>query len=522
VTLHSSLPGSAAVYLGVDIGTSACRTIAVSADGRTLAVAERAYPLYTPSPGWAEQDPVDWVEGAFATIAEVCASGEFEPSAVAGIGVDGQSWSCIPVDEAGHVLARTPIWMDTRCQSICDELLADVGAAEILNLAGNRLSPTYSTAKVLWFKRAQPEVYERARWFLQSNSMIVMALTGVASQEHSQGYGLHFVDVASGRIDVTMAHRLGIDPTLFPEPVEPTAVVGGLTPEAARRTGLPTGVPVVAGGLDAACGTLGAGVFQEGQTQEQGGQAGGMSICVTDPVADARLILSRHVVPGRWLLQGGTVAGSASLAWLARVVGAVEQQAAHASGTGLYEEVSALASSVGPGAGGLVFLPYLSGERSPLWDADARGAFVGLTLATERGHLYRAVMEGVALALRHNLEVAAATGARVAELLAIGGATRSPVWMQIKADVTGLPVIVNANDNATPLGAAMLAAIGTGGAGVEDLVARWVKRSTRYEPDPVAGEAYDRLYAVYAGLYPALAQSMHDLADFGRRGLESL
>ena len=209
-----------------------------------------------------------------------------------------------------------------------------------------------------------------------------------------------------------------------------------------------------------------------------------MSIAMDAPAADERLILSRHVVPGSWLLQGGTVAGSASLAWLTRQVGAAEQSAADASGRDLYEEVSALAASAAVGAGGLVFLPYLSGERSPLWDADARGAFVGLTLTTDRGQLYRAVMEGVAFALRHNLEVAASAGAAVAELLAIGGATKSPVWMQIKADVTGVPLTVSANENATPLGAAMLAALGTGGGTVEDLVDRWVQRGVSYTPGP--------------------------------------
>ncbi|MFZ0531313.1 MAG: FGGY family carbohydrate kinase, partial [Propionicimonas sp.] len=217
---HTSPSGLGAVYLGVDIGTSGCRTLAVDAGGRTLAVAERSYPLYTPQPGWAEQDPNDWIAGAFATIADVCASGVFDPARIAGIGVDGQSWSCIPVDAAGRVLARTPIWMDTRCQSICDELLADVPSAEVLSLAGNRLSPSYSTAKVLWFQRARPEVHRRARWFLQSNSLIVLALTGVASQDHSQGYGLHFIDVATGLADAGMAERLGIDPTRFPDGVE--------------------------------------------------------------------------------------------------------------------------------------------------------------------------------------------------------------------------------------------------------------------------------------------------------------
>ncbi len=505
-----------AVYLGVDIGTSGCRTIAVDADGRTLAVAEASYPLYTPAPGWAEQDPNDWVSGAFATLAEVCSSGAFDPVAVRGIGVDGQSWACAPVDEDGVVLSNTPIWMDMRAQSICDELLTRVPAADLLRVSGNRLSPSYSTAKLLWFEHHKPDVFARARWFLQCNSVVVMALTGVASQEHSQGYGWHFIDVATGLVDHQLAARLGCDPSRIPAPVEPSAVVGGLIPEVARRVGLPVGTPVVAGGLDAACGTLGAGVHRPGQTQEQGGQAGGMSIAMDAPVADERLILSRHVVPGSWLLQGGTVAGSASLAWLARVVGEAERLAADASGRGLYEEVSALAATAPPGSDGLVFLPYLSGERSPIWDADARGAFVGLTLGTSRAHLYRAVMEGVAMALRHNLEVAATAGAHVAELLAIGGATRSPLWMQIKADVTGLPLVVSANDNATPLGAAMLAAIGTGGGDVAELVDRWVQRGVGYVPDPAAAARYDRLYSTYAGLYPAMSQGMHELAAFVR------
>ncbi len=505
-----------AVYLGVDIGTSGCRTVAIDADGRTLAVGEASYPLHTPSPGWAEQDPNDWIAGAIATIASVAASGAFDPAAVRGIGIDGQSWSCVPVDEAGEVLANTPIWMDTRCQSICDELLAEIPAAEILALSGNRLSPSYSTAKVIWFARQHPEIYARTRWFLQSNSLIVLALTGVASQDHSQGYGLHFVDVATGTVDAAMARRLGIDPTRFPSPVEPTAIVGGLTRATAERVGLPEGTPVVAGGLDAACGTLGAGVYRPGQTQEQGGQAGGMSIALAAPVADERLILSRHVVPGSWLLQGGTVAGSASLAWLTKVIGEAERLAGIAASRSPFAEVSALAATSPRGAGGLIFLPYLSGERSPLWDADARGAFVGLTLGTTRADLYRAVLEGVAMSLRHNLEVAAAAGAEVTELLAIGGATRSPLWMQIKADITGVPLVVSAEDFATPLGAAMLAAIGTGAGTATDLVDRWVRRGSEYHPDPAATASYDHLYRTYAGLYPAMAEGMHQLAAFGR------
>lgn len=507
---------STAIYLGIDIGTSGCRTLAVNEAGATVAVAQRDYPLYTPAPGWVEQDPNDWVRGAFETVAEVCSSGRFNPKDIKGVGIDGQSWACIPVAEDGTVLANTPIWMDTRSQDICDELLGQIPASEVLELAGNRLSPSYSTAKVLWFKRNKPEVYDKARWFLQSNSLIVLALTGKATQDHSMGYGLHFVDVATGGADPQMAERFGIDPERFPAGVESTAVVGGVTAAAAAATGIPEGTPVVAGGLDAACGTLGAGVFRPGDTQEQGGQAAGMSIAVAEPVADERLILSRHVVPGAWLLQGGTVAGSASMAWLTRVVGEAERLKAAESATGLYEEVSALAATAPLGSNGLVFLPYLSGERSPIWDADARGAFVGLSLGVGRGDMYRAVMEGVAFSLRHNLEIASAAGAEVTELMAVGGATKSPLWMQIKADITGRPLVVSANDNATPLGAAMIAAIGTGGGTVDELVSKWVARSVRYEPNPQAQARYDELYQVYAGLYPALRDSMHSLARFTR------
>lgn len=504
------------VYLGVDVGTSGCRTIAVTAAGTTLAAADRSYPLITPAAGHVEQDPDEWIRAAFATIAEVCASGAFEPSRIAGVGVDGQSWACVPISADGRVLANTPIWMDVRAQSICDDLLTRVPAEDLLALAGNRLSPSYSTAKAIWYQRERPDVFAQARWFLQCNSTVVHALTGVASQDHSQGYGWHFIDVATGRVDAAMAERLGIDPDRIPEPVEPTEVVGGITLDAARVTGLPVGTPVVAGGLDAACGTLGAGVHRPGQTQEQSGQAGGMSIALATPVADQRLILSRHVVPDSWLLQGGTVAGAASLAWLARVAGEAEASEAERTGTGQYEQISRLAGQVPPGAGGLIFLPYLSGERSPIWDPDARGAFLGLQLATERAHLYRAVMEGVAMALRHNLAVASDAGAVVRELRAVGGATRSPVWMQLKADVTGLPISISGNANPTPLGAAMLAAIGTGGGDVESLIGKWVTQVASYLPDPATAECYGQLYEVYSALYPTLSDSMHALAGIGR------
>jgi len=497
------------VLLGVDVGTSACKVTAFTADGAELASASMPYPIRRPAPGHVEQDPRDWLEAVYEGIAKVLADSELDPARIAGVGVDGQSWACVPLSAEGEVLADTPIWMDTRAAAICAAAEQRVGAERILALSGNRLAPSYTTGKILWFRKHRPDVYRRTRWFLQSNSYIVYGLTGAITQDASQGYGLHVIDVATGGYDDAMCDALAIDRQLLPEIVESHDVVGHVTPAAAARTGLRAGTPVVAGGLDAACGTLGAGVHLPGQVQEQGGQAGGMSIVVDRPVADRRLILSRHVVPGAWLLQGGTVAGGASLRWLVGEVGETERAAAQASGRGTFELVSDLAGTIRAGAAGTVFLPYLAGERSPIWDPQATGVFFGLTFATSRAHLYRATMEGVAYALRHNIEVAEELGLTVGDMHAIGGAATSPVWTQIKADIAGRTIHVPASETATTLGAAILAGVGTGVyRDWTEAIARTVQVRRTHRPDVTTAEVYDRGFATYRELYVRLAPTM--------------
>lgn len=497
------------LLVGVDIGTSACKVNVFTADGGELASATRDYPLEHPYPGHVEQDPRLWLEAAMDGIVQVLSDDRVDPSRVAGVGVAGQSWACVPISEYGEVLARTPIWMDTRSSQICAAVEERVGSERILALSGNRLAPSYTTGKIIWFREHRPEVYRRTRWFLQSNSYIVYGLTGAITQDLSQGYGLHVIDASTGHYDDAMCDALGVDRSLLPEIVRPQDVVGYVTASAAARTGLPAGAPVVAGGLDAACGTVGAGVHLPGQVQEQGGQAGGMSIVVDRPVSDRRLILSSHVVPGSWLLQGGTVAGGGSLRWLVGAVGEAEHTLARAHGSAVFEEVSALAGTVRPGSDGTVFLPYLAGERSPIWDPDARGVFFGLTFSTGRAHLYRAAMEGVAFSLRHNIEVAEELGVVVGDMHAIGGAATSPVWTQIKADVTGRTIRVPDGGTATTLGAAMVAGVGTGVyADWAEAVGRTVRLRRAYHPDPATSAAYDRGYATYRELYERLAPMM--------------
>lgn len=252
--------------------------------------------------------------------------------------------------------------------------------------------------------------------------------------------------------DEELANKMGLTSDLLPRIYGCDEVVGTVTEEASKITGLKVGIPVVAGGLDAACGTLGAGVYKPGQTQEQGGQAGGMSICTDKPLAHKKLILGTHVVPGMWLLQGGTVGGGGTLKWFKQEFGQDMS----------FDELTKLAEDVAPASDGVTFLPYMAGERSPIWNPDAKGVYYGLSFDKTKGHMIRATLEGVAYSLQHNLITAEETGVKVESLNAMGGAANSELWVQIKADITGKTINVPTSDTATTLGAVILAGIGCG------------------------------------------------------------
>lgn len=440
------------LLLGIDIGTSACKVALFERSGKVIAQSNQPYPLYYPNPGWVEQNPQEWWTAICCGIQEVLKQSAIDSARIAGIGIDGQSWSAIPVDREGNCLHNTPIWMDTRARDICKRVLDDVGFDRIFEVAGNGFEPAYTTPKMIWFKENMPEVYEKTYRFLQSNSYIAMKLTGEMTQDKSQGYGIHFFNMKTGTYDAGLAGELGLSLDKVPSIVSCHQVIGEVTKKAAKETGLAVGTKVVAGGLDAACGALGAGVYLPGQTQEQGGQAGGMSICNDQATAHPKLILGTHVVPDLWLLQGGTVGGGGVLRWFRQELGAECS----------FDELTAMADKIAPGSDGVVFLPYMAGERSPIWNPDAKGVFYGLGFDKTRAHMVRAALEGVAYSLEHNLMTAAETDVNVEELVAMGGASNSVLWTQIKADVTGKTIKVPTSDTATTLGAAILAGVGVG------------------------------------------------------------
>lgn len=504
--------------LAVDIGTSGCKTALLSINGAVLATETVSYQVYYPKPGWVEQDPEDWWAAAIQGIKACIQKADINAADIAGIGVDGQSWACIPVDKNGDVLAKTPIWMDTRAQGICTETEKSGLSERIFAISGNSFRPTYTTPKILWFAKNQPDIYIKTRWFLQSNSFIVYRLTGIVSQDVSQGYGLHVFDIKEKQYDKDLCKILDIDFDTLPTIYESCQVVGGVTAAAAKATGLVQGTPVVAGGLDAACGSLGAGVYRPRQTQEQGGQAGGMSICLDTPTASPALILSPHVVPGLWLLQGGTVGGGSSLKWLASQLGQPEMLESKKTGRTQFALLDSLAEEIEPGADGVVFLPYLSGERSPIWDPHATGVLFGLRFSTTRAHLFRALMEGGAFALRHNLDTAEKIGVRVQEMHTMGGAANSRMWTQIKSDVTGKTIRVPDSDMATCKGAAILAGVGVGlYSSFQDAVERLVSLKRIHQPNMSIKPVYDDNYATYLQLYQQLKPVMAEAAKNGRR-----
>jgi xylulokinase len=491
--------------LGIDIGTSTCKVAIFNRQGEVIASQMGDYQVYYPKPGYVEQNPEEWWEAIYKTINATLLKAGIDNEDIAGIGVDGQSWSAIAIDENGKVLTNTPIWMDTRANDICGRLNKEIGEDAIFNLAGNSLQASYTTAKILWYKENLPQVYESIYKILQSNSFIVYRLTEVLSQDKSQGYGLHCFDMRAGTWDEKMCKRLGIPLDFLPDIYDCHQVVGYVTEKAAKLSGLAVGTPVVAGGLDAACGTLGAGVIHPYETQEQGGQAGGMSICLEEYSADPRLILSYHVVPNQWLLQGGTTGGGGVMRWFEKEFADFEREEGQRTGKSSLELLNEIAGKVNAGSDGMIFLPYMAGERSPIWDVHAKGVYYGLDYSKTKGHFVRAAMEGVAFSLKHNLDVAATAGAHINELRAMGGSANSLLWTQIKSDVTGKPIAVPSSDTATTLGAVILAGVGVGMyRDFEEAVEMTVKVRRYHVPNMENHEIYKENYKLYLDLYKNL------------------
>ena len=488
-----------ATLIGVDVGTSGTRALAVTTEGELVAEANRPHDLLTPRPGWSEQDPAQWWDATKAVLAEVAP----QTGDVIGLGLTGQMHGSVFLDAAGAVIRPALLWNDQRTAAECDEITERVGAERLLELAGNPALTGFQAPKILWLARHEPDAYARVAAVLLPKDYVRLRLTGERATDASDAAGTLLLDVRARDWSAEILEALEIPREWLPAVFEGPEVTGTLTDALADELGLPRGLPVAAGGGDNAAAAVGVGVVREGALSSSIGTSGVIfahrDAFAPDP--SGRVHAFCHAVPGAWHLMSVTLSAGGSLSWWRDVAGDA------------FDALVGEAEAVESGSEGLLFLPYLTGERTPHLDPEARGAFVGLTVRHGRGHLTRAVMEGVAYSMRDGLEVMRGLGTPDDDVRAVGGGSRSPLWLQLQADVYGRPVRRTVIDEGPAYGAALLAGVAAGAfAGVDEASARVRLRQEVTEPDAERARRYDELYGTYADLYPALRDAMHALA----------
>jgi xylulokinase len=455
--------------VGLDIGTTGVKALALSPDGVVTGRAEEEYPLSTPRPGWAEQDPDDWVRAAEVALRKLGGDGS--------LGLSGQMHGLVVLDSEQRVLRPAILWNDQRTGAECKEIEERIGLARLIELTGNRALPGFTAPKLLWLRRHEPEVYARIEHVLLPKDYVRLRLTGEQATDAADASGTLLFDVPRRRWSEEVLDALEIPAAWLPAAYESPYV------------------PEAPGAGDQAAAALGVGVDRPGPLSIVLGTSGVVFAALPGFAADAqaRVHAFCHAAPGGWHAMGVMLSAAGSLRWLRDAVG------------GTYGELIAEAERWPPGAEGLTFLPYLQGERTPHADPNARGAFVGLTLRHDRGALVRAVLEGVAYGLRDSLELLRGLGVEAEVGRASGGGARSDLWLRVAATVFDLPLERPVVEEGSAYGAALLAGVAAGSfADVHEAVEACVRTSGRIEPEPSWREAYEAGYARFRALYPAL------------------
>ncbi|GBC87085.1 Xylulose kinase [bacterium HR12] len=499
--------------IGCDVGSQGTNCALYAADGTLVASSYQGYDLSFPFPGAAEQDPRVWPEAVIAGVRELLERVPEGPSAVKGLSFGSQLDGMVVCDGEGRPLRPAMIWMDRRAEAQAARLAERMAPEEFYRRVGANLDSSHAVFKALWVRDEEPDVWERARLLMPPGTYVLRAVAGVNAVDFSNASSLALLDPRTRRWSEEVLDAVGLGPEMLPELLPATEPVGRVTPAFAEATGLDPDTVVAVGCGDEMAATLGAGVFEPGEVCDVVGTAEPVCAASAEPREDPTMLVEchPHADPEAWLLENPGFVSGGNLRWWRDQFGHPER-AAEANGDGdAYDLLSADAARVPPGADGLVFLPCMQGAMAPEWNGAARGVFYGLTLAHTRAHMTRAILEGSAFALRDILEAMRGAGLDVRRLTIVGGGAKGPLWRQIKADVTGLPVRIPASVETTATGAAILAAVAAGmHASVGDAVRAFVAfRPEGHEPDPerreIYEEAYRRYRAVYAALKPVLA-----------------
>lgn len=507
------MPGS--LLIGVDVGTSSAKGVLCTPDGEVLQTATIPHDTSFPRPGWVEHDPEATWWGEVVTLCRRLTADRYTGADVGALAVSAIGPCLLPLDAAGTPLRQGILYgIDTRATAEIATLNAEIGEDAIFRLGGMGLSSQTMGPKIRWLREHEPEVYANAAMFHSASDYIVSRLTGEhVMDRHTASYYAPLFNIDTLDWDDRFASAVtGID--RLPRLGDATDIAGGLTPAASAATGLPAGIPVTFGTIDAAAEAVSIGVRHPGDAMIMYGSTMFFLAAVATPRPDIRMWTPAHPLPGLRSVTCGMATSGLLTTWFCDVVAGTDRDGRDLAFAALIAD----ATATPPGADGLVCLPYFAGERTPLQDPAARGMYAGLTLQHTRPHLFRATLEGIAYGARHNVEVMAEMQARPERLVAVGGGTRNPLWLQVTSDITGLPQEIPARTIGASYGDAFMAGLGSGIVpGIAALEDAWVRIVDRIVPNPAHAGRYDALYAVYRDLYEQTKETIHRLGDIAGR-----
>jgi xylulokinase len=497
--------------LGIDISTTGNKALLVSAhpadSGKVVGVAVRDNPISTPKPLWSEQDPADWWTGIQAAIRQTLSTTGIAAEEVIGVGLTGQMHGLVLLDENGQVLRPAILWNDQRTGPQCEWITSQVGLENLLQWTGNPALPGFTAPKVIWVRQNEPDIYARVAQILLPKDYVRYKLTGTYATDKAGAAGTLLLDVKNRDWSGDMLRALDIPGDWLPPTHEGPEVTGTISEEAAAATGLKAGTPVVGGGGDQAAGAVGVGAVRPGVVGLVLGTSGVVFAPTAEPFIEkqGRLHAFCHAVPGRWHLMGVMLSAAGSLRWFRDTVAPTMD----------YDSLLAPAGSVPAGSEGLVFMPYLTGERTPYPDPNAKGAFIGLTVRHGIPHMARAVLEGVAFGLRDSMELIRDAGLGTIEQVRVsGGGARSPLWRQILSNVLDTELVTVNTTEGAAYGAALLAGVGAGiWPDVDAACDATIQVLDRVVPQPEQAGRYDAFYSVYRGLYATLKPTFDQLTS---------
>ncbi len=504
-------------FLGIDVGTSGTKTLVIDDQGRILAEATATYPCAHPEPLWSEQDPDDWWQATVTTVRQVMQKAGLKPEDVKAIGLSGQMHGSVFLDKAGNVIRPAILWNDQRTQAECLELEKVCGGRpSLISLVANPALTGFTAPKILWLRKNEPANFAKLAKVLLPKDEIRRRLTGEYATDVCDASGTLLFDVAHRRWCLPLMEKLKLDTSILPESYECDQVTGKLSTSAAKELGLSTECLVVAGAGDNAAGGIGNGIVQPGEVSTSIGTSGVIFSYLDKPIVDpeGRVHTICHAVPGKWYMAGVNLSSGACLQWFGEELCQAEAKSTNGN---LFSVLTKEAEGIPPGADGLFFLPYLAGERTPHADPDARGCFIGMTLSHRRGHMIRAIMEGVTYALRESMEIMRGLNIPITEIRASGGGSQSKLWRQIQSDMFGQPVKTLNAEQGPAYGVALLAAVGAGAFNsIQEACAATIKVVQETPVNTNNSKYYDRAFPLYRDLYRSLKADFKSISALAK------